>query len=560
MPKLSISKFTQNLIERGLISHEDLNKAILKHEEEAISLDEALVESGLIEKNKLMQIKGKALNVEYVDLSTKIGYEEFARIVPESMSRRYLLICIHKVKHKLVLSMANPLDVFALDDVRLRTGYAVEPVLSYIGDIKKALIQVYGEKSWQDLISKVEEEKISVIKEEVEESEVVIDAPLIRLVDQIIAQAVERKASDIHIEPFEKTLKVRYRIDGILQEVMSLSLDLQPPIVSRVKIMANLNITEKRLPQDGRIMLKIGNKDIDLRVAVIPTIFGEGIVIRILDRKSVLINFEQIGFPPNIEDKFREQIMRTTGIILVTGPTGSGKSTTLYAILNTLNSITRKIITIEDPVEYYLPGINQIQTNPHVGLNFAVGLRAFFRQDPDIMMVGEVRDVETAKVAIEAALTGHLVLSTLHTNDASGAVTRLVEMNVEPFLVTSSINCVLAQRLVRKICPACKIPLDPSPEILKIFNECSISTDKINLAKGTGCPQCNNTGYKGRCGIFELMIMSSELEKLVIQRAPAGRLLEVAKAEGLKTLKEDGLSKVTQGITTLEEVMRVTYA
>jgi len=562
MPKLSITKFTQNLIERGLISYEDLNKAILKHEEEDISLDEALVESELIEKNKLMQIKGEALNVEYVDLSAKIGYEEFARIVPEAMSRRHLLICIHKVKHKLVLAMANPLDVFALDDVRLRTGYAVEAVLSYVGDIKKALIQVYGESSWQDLISKVEEEKISVIKEkeEVGESEVVIDAPLIRLVDQIITQAVERKASDVHIEPFEKTLKVRYRIDGILQEVMSLSIDLQPPIVSRIKIMANLNITEKRLPQDGRIMLKVGNKDIDLRVAVIPAIFGEGIVIRILDRKSVLINFEQIGLPPHIEDNFRQQIMRTTGIILVTGPTGSGKSTTLYAILNTLNAVTRKIITIEDPVEYYLPGINQIQTNPHIGLNFAVGLRAFFRQDPDIMMVGEVRDVETAKVAIEAALTGHLVLSTLHTNDAPGAVTRLVEMNIEPFLVASSINCVLAQRLVRKICPGCKIPIKPYSEILKIFDECSISISNINLAKGTGCPQCNNTGYKGRCGIFELMIMSPELEKLVIQRAPAGKLLELAKAEGLKTLKEDGLIKVSQGITTLEEVMRVTYA
>ncbi|MEW6096194.1 MAG: ATPase, T2SS/T4P/T4SS family [bacterium] len=558
MPKLSISKFTQNLIERELISHEDLNKAILKHEEEAISLEEALVESYLIDKNKLMQIKAEGLNVEYVDLSTKIGYEEFARIVPEPMCRRYNLICINKVKHKLRLAMANPLDVFALDDVRLRTGYEVEAVLSYVGDIKNALIHVYGERSWQDLISKVEEEKISVIREETkEEAEVIIDAPLIRLVDQIITQAVERKASDIHIEPFEKELKVRYRIDGILQEVMSLSIELQPAITSRIKIMANLNITEKRLPQDGRIMLKVGNRDIDLRVAVLTTIFGEEIVIRILDRKAVLINFEQIGFPPDIETKFKQQIMRTTGIILITGPTGSGKSTTLYAILNTLNSPTQKIITIEDPVEYYLPGINQIQTNPKVGLNFAVGLRAFFRQDPDIMMVGEVRDVETAEVAIESALTGHLVLSTLHTNDAPGAITRLIDMNIEPFLVTSAINCVLAQRLVRKICPFCKIAIDPYPEILRIFDEFNISTFNINLAKGTGCSQCNNTGYKGRVGLFELMIMSEELEKLILQRAPAGRLLDVAKKEGLKPLKEQGLLKVIQGVTTLEEVLRV---
>lgn len=559
MPKLSISKFTQNLIEKKLISHEDLNKAILKHEDDGISLEEALIESHLIEKNKLMQVKAEGLNIEYIDLSTQIGYEEFAKIVPEPMSRRYHLICIKKVKYTLHIAMANPLDVFALDDVRLRTGYSVKPVLSYIGDIKNALIQVYGERSWQDLISKVEEEKISVIKDK-EETEVVIDAPLIRLVDQIITQAVERKASDIHIEPFEKILKIRYRIDGILQEVMSLSMELQPSITSRIKIMSELNITEKRLPQDGRIMLKVGNKDIDLRVAILPTIFGEEVVIRILDRKAVLINFEQIGFPPNIDAKFRNQITRTTGIILVTGPTGSGKSTTLYAILNTLNSPTKKIITIEDPVEYHLPGINQVQVNSKVGLNFAVGLRSFFRQDPDIMMVGEIRDVETTNVAIESALTGHLVLSTLHTNDAPGAVTRLIDMNIEPFLVTSAINCVLAQRLVRKICPSCKISIEPYPEILKIFDEFGISTSNINLARGTGCSQCNNTGYKGRLGLFELMIMSEELEKLILQRAPAGKLLEVAKIEGLKTIKEDGLSKVTQGITTLEEILRVTYA
>lgn len=559
MSKLSISKFTQNLIERNLISHEDLNKAILKHEEDAISLEEALIESHLIEKNKLMQVKAEALNVEYVELSTKTGYEEFARLVPEPMSRRYDLLCINKVKHTLHLAMANPLDVFALDDVRLRTGYSVEPVLSYVGDIKNALIQVYGEKSWQDLISKVEEEKISIIKDE-EETEVIIDAPLIRLVDQIITQAVDRKASDIHIEPFEKILKIRYRIDGILQEVMSLSMELQPSITSRIKIMSDLNITEKRLPQDGRIMLKVGNKDIDLRVAILPTIFGENVVIRILDRKSVLINFEQIGFPQDIETKFKMEIMRTTGIILVTGPTGSGKSTTLYAILNTLNSITKKIVTIEDPVEYYLSGINQVQVNPKVGLTFAMGLRSFFRQDPDVMMVGEIRDVETANVAIESALTGHLVLSTLHTNDAPGAITRLIDMNIEPFLVTSAINCVLAQRLVRKICPFCKISIELYPEILKIFDEFNISISNINLAKGTGCSQCNNTGYKGRLGLFELMIMSEELEKLILQRAPAGKLLEMAKTKGLKTIKEDGLSKVTQGITTLEEVLRVTYA
>ncbi len=558
MPKLSISKFTQNLIERNLISHEDLNKAILKHEDDGISLEEALIESHLIEKNKLMQVKAEGLNIEYIDLSTQIGYEEFARIVPEPMSRRYHLICIKKVKHTLHLAMANPLDVFALDDVRLRTGYSVEPVLSYVGD-KNALIQVYGERSWQDLISKVEEEKISVIKDE-EETEVIIDAPLIRLVDQIVTQAVDRKASDIHIEPFEKILKIRYRIDGILQEVMSLSMELQPSITSRIKIMSELNITEKRLPQDGRIMLNVGNKDIDLRVAILPTIFGEEVVIRILDRKAVLINFEQIGFPSDIEPKFRNQITRTTGIILVTGPTGSGKSTTLYAILNTLNSPTKKIITIEDPVEYHLPGINQVQANPKVGLTFAVGLRSFFRQDPDIMMVGEIRDVETANVAIESALTGHLVLSTLHTNDAPGAITRLIDMNIEPFLVTSAINCVLTQRLVRKICPSCKISIEPYPEILKIFDEFGISPSNINLARGTGCLQCNNTGYKGRLGLFELMIMSEELEKLILQRASSGKLLEMAKAEGLKTIKEDGLLKVIQGITTLEEVLRVTYA
>lgn len=559
MAKLSIREFTQKLIEKGLISHENLNKAILKHEEDGISLDEALVEAQLIEKNRLMQIKAECLNVEYIDLDVQSRYEEFARIVPEAMCKRYQLICINKIRQRLILAMSNPLDVFALDDIRLRTGYPVEPMLSYAGDIRKSLVQIYGESSWQELISRAEEEKISVVKESKEETEVVIDTPLIKLVDQIITQAVERKASDIHIEPFEKELKIRYRIDGVLQEVMSLSKELQPSIISRIKIMADLNITEKRLPQDGRIMLKVLNKDIDLRVSILPTVFKEGVVMRILDRKAVLINFDQIGVPSHIEAEFKKQIVRTSGIILVTGPTGSGKSTTLYGVINTLNSPDKKIVTIEDPVEYCLQGINQVQTNPHAGLTFAVGLRSFFRQDPDIMMVGEIRDVETAKIAIESALTGHLVLSTLHTNDAPGAITRLIEMNIEPFLVVSAINCVIAQRLVRRICPFCKASIEPYPEILRIFDEFGVSTGNINLCKGNGCIQCNWTGYKGRCGIFELMVMSDEIEMLALNRASSSELLSAAKKQGLKTLKEDGLIKVTQGMTTLEEILRVTY-
>ncbi|MFH1860019.1 MAG: GspE/PulE family protein, partial [bacterium] len=402
---------------------------------------------------------------------------------------------------------------------------------------------------------------IQIDRKKKEEAPVIIDTPLIRLVDGIIVQAIEKKASDIHIEAFENIMKVRYRIDGIMQEVMNLSKALQPSIISRIKIMSGLNITEKRLPQDGRLNIILKNKAIDMRISVLPTIAGEGVVIRILDRSNITLGLDEIGLTPSITEDFKAAVSLSNGIIMVTGPTGSGKTTTLYAALNTLNAPTKKIVTIEDPVEYYLNGINQVQIRPNIGLTFAAGLRAFFRQDPDIIMVGEIRDFETAQTAIEAALTGHLVLSTLHTNDAVGTITRLIDMGIEPFLIASTLRCVLAQRLIRANCQHCKELINPSNTLLRLIDKMNIPLpDNTQLFKGKGCKFCNKTGYKGRIGIFELLTMSIELEERIVDRSSGTQMMEVAKKYGLKTLLEDGIQKVFNGLTTIEEVFRVAQA
>ncbi|MEK7275640.1 MAG: ATPase, T2SS/T4P/T4SS family, partial [Candidatus Desantisbacteria bacterium] len=414
----------------------------------------------------------------------------------------------------LSLVMSNPLDIFSIDNLRLVSGYEIEPLLGYATDIDLALNQIFGyhelseddseepdtaDKNLQDIASAMSGLDIQIEKKKKEEAPVIIDTPLIRLVDGIIVQAIEKKASDIHIEAFENIMKVRYRIDGIMHEVMKFSKALQPSIISRIKIMSGLNITEKRLPQDGRINVMLKNKAIDMRISILPTIAGEGVVIRILDRSNITRGLDEIGLSLSIAEDFKAAVSQSNGMVMVTGPTGSGKTTTLYAALNTLNAPTKKIVTIEDPVEYYLDGINQVQVRPAIGFTFAAGLRAFFRQDPDIIMVGEIRDFETAQTAIEAALTGHLVMSTLHTNDAVGTVTRLMDMGIEPFLIASTLRCVLAQRLIRSNCSHCKEPVNPSSSLLKLIDKMNISIpDNSQLFKGKGCKVCNKTGYKGR--------------------------------------------------------------
>lgn len=508
-----------------------------------------------------MEARAKKMKVSFVDLSQIKIDKETAAIIPREMADRHKLICIGKLEKKITLAMVDPQDIFALDEVRFRTGFQAESVLASQEDIVKAISAVYGEdKSWVGKLEQFGEGKAELIKDadETKDEEVVIDQPVIIAVNKIITEAVDKKASDIHVEPFENDLLVRYRIDGILHEIMDLPKSIQPALVSRIKIMSNLNIAEKRIPQDGRIHVKIKDRDLDVRVSTLPALQGETVVMRLLDRKRMMVDLNTLGFMGNDLEKFKGLIDHPHGIILVTGPTGSGKSTTLYATLNALNQPHRKIVTIEDPVEYYLRGIIQVQTNARVGLTFAAGLRSFLRQDPDVMMVGEIRDKETATIAIESALTGHLVLSTLHTNDAVGSVTRLVDMGVEPFLISSTMIGALAQRLVRVICPACKEEIKLLPELFEVFKNYDYKEEDIHLMKGKRCPECNNTGYKGRIGIYELLVVTEESRELIIKRVSSNVLLEQAKKEGLETLFEDGLRKVAAGITTYEEICRVT--
>jgi type IV pilus assembly protein PilB len=466
--------------------------------------------------------------------------------------------------------MADPLNVIAIDELRLTTGLEIKPVLSTSEAIHRAIVQYYGIKmavteiiAEEEEFGKIGEEELRNIEtdEDIDVGELrrlVEEAPVVRLVNVIITQAIRDKASDIHIEPLKRELRIRFRIDGVLHNVMSPPKGIQPVLISRVKIMAGMDISERRVPQDGRIQLVVEGKEYDFRVSTYPTIFGEKVVMRILDKSGALIGLNKLGFQPQTQAMLEELIENPYGIILSTGPTGSGKTTTLYSCLNKLNTIEKNIITIEDPIEYQLDGINQIQVNEKAGLVFSVGLRHIVRQDPDIIMVGEIRDRETAEIAINAALTGHLVLSTLHTNDAPGATTRLIDMGIEPYLVASSLIGVLAQRLARTICPHCKESYEASSDALKKFG---VYLDKktVTLYRGSGCERCRRTGYLGRTGIFELMYVSDEIRELVVNKAPANVIKEQARKEGMKTLQEDCIDKVLAGITTIEEAIRIIF-
>ncbi len=552
-------KFTDVLIEKGSLTQEALDKALQAAETRGEPLEKIIVELRLAPKDEVMWARAEELGKIYVDLGNRKIDPDTATIIPEPAARRHHLICIGKVENKITLAMSDPTDILALDDVRIRTGMVPEPVLSFYDDIERALDAVYsgGDNKWQEIVSETGEE-LEVAKEQEElPDEVQVDAPIVRLADLIVTQAIAQKASDIHIEPFEKQVIVRYRVDGMLREVMSPPKALQLALASRFKIMANLNIAEKRIPQDGRIQVTIKRDRYDLRVSVLPTLWGESAVMRILDRKSVMVELDQLGFHPELLEKWKKLVVMPNGVILVTGPTGSGKSTTLYATLNAINAPDTKIVTIEDPVEYNILGINQVQVHPKVGLTFATGLRAFLRQDPDVMMVGEIRDHETAVIAVQSALTGHLVLSTLHTNDSVSAVTRLIDMGVEPFLLASSVQGVMAQRLVRTICKSCKRGVKTVKAIQAKFEEYQIPIGSLQLARGEGCDECAGTGYKGRAGVHELVVMTDEIRRMILDRVSTGDLKQLALEQGLRTLYHDGLMKVAQGVTTLEEVLRV---
>lgn len=553
------------LIDQGLITSQQLKETLkLQKEGNKKRIGEILVEIGAISREELYEILQYVYETEYVDLSNYVIDPEVISLIPEKVALRFKLIPLSKNDYELIIAMANPLDVYAIDFVRDYTKIKrIKSLLAAEDDVLNAITSYYELGEYDDIIEKLGTEII--FKEEEEEEDlkkleaISKEAPIIQLVSMLIVQGVKDRASDIHIEPNEKGLLIRFRVDGILHDIRTLPNTIKSAIISRIKILAKMDIAERRLPQDGRFQVKFGTREVDLRVSTIPTVLGEKVVLRLLDKSKGLIKLEQLGFIPEQLDEFKSIISKSYGIILLTGPTGSGKTTTLYAALNQVNSKDKNIITVEDPVEYKLARINQIQIKPKINLTFANTLRSILRQDPDIIMVGEIRDTETAQIAVQAALTGHLVFSTLHTNDAASALTRLIDMDIETFLISSSVIGVIAQRLVRVICEKCKEKYTPEKNVLSGLNIKDKSNDdgKVKLYRGTGCSFCKNTGYYGRTSIYELIVLDEEIRSLVISKASSNVIKAAAIKKGMKTLKDSGLKKVMQGITTIEEVIRV---
>ncbi|KGG81452.1 type II secretion system protein E [Caloranaerobacter azorensis H53214] len=556
---MSRSKFRlgELLISAGKITEEQLKYTLEEQKKTGKKLGELLVEKGYIKEEEIIEVLEYQLGIPHMDLDKYFIDPEIPKIIPEKLARRHTLIPIKKDGNKLIVAMADPLNIFAIDDIKIATGLEVEPVISTRKDILNSIEQYYGkevaEKAVEDFKKQYNVDDINEIDEEIITQ--INNAPVVRLINSIIRQAVNSRASDIHIEPFENRLRIRFRIDGQLQEVMSPSISTHSAIVTRIKIMGKMNIAEKRIPQDGRVEIDIDGKEIDLRISTMPTVYGEKVVIRLLDRGNFLFNKEQLGFINENLMRFEKIVKNPNGIILVTGPTGSGKTTTLYALLRELNSMDKNIITLEDPVEYKLDGINQVQINNKAGLTFANGLRSILRQDPDIIMVGEIRDEETARLAVRAAITGHLVISTMHTNDAPSTVARLIDMGIEPYLISSSLVGVISQRLVRKICDNCKVSYTPDQIEMKSLN----IDENTRLFRGKGCSQCYNTGYKGRTAIHEIMIIDKEIRRLIDENASNDVLRINSLKNGMVTLRENCKSLVLEGVTTFEELMRVTY-
>ncbi|MHB1326209.1 MAG: GspE/PulE family protein [Thermoleophilia bacterium] len=547
------------LVTKNLITREQLDAGLEKQKDTPKRLGEILVEDGILTQDQLNLALAERLGVESIALDEFEIDSLAATMVPEKLARRYGAMPIKFLdENTLLVAMVDPTNVFAIDDLRMMTGYDVKPAISSAEDVFNQISKIH--RLGDTVAEEVEAEAAFAADTSMDADirDVASAAPIVKLVNSVISQGVDDGASDLHFEPQENMLVVRFRIDGVLHEVMSVPKRMQAGVLSRIKVMADIDIAERRIPQDGRIGLTVGGKPIDIRVASMPTVYGEKIVLRLLDRGSIMLNLSDLGFSERALKRFEMSFRKPYGAILVTGPTGSGKSTTLYATLNVLNSKEKNIITVEDPVEYRLSGINQTQINPKAGLTFASGLRAILRSDPDIVMVGEIRDKETAQIAIEAALTGHLVLSTLHTNDAPGALTRLTEMGIEPFLTASAIECIMAQRLVRKLCTNCKEPYQPTDEALRQngFPQ-EIMGNNATLYRSVGCPRCNKTGYKGRLGIYEVMLVSEAIERLTVERKSADEISRVAQAEGMLSLREDGIDKVIKGITSMEEIARV---
>ncbi|NQT06755.1 MAG: type II secretion system ATPase GspE [Candidatus Omnitrophica bacterium] len=550
-----------SLVDEGIITKEQLTAARREEKKTGLRLRTILVNMGLLTEEDLVLFLSNKLGMPRIELGNYIIDPKILELVPEQLARKHQLVPVLKIGNRLTCAMVDPWNVFALDEIRMKTNLILEPSVATETEINRALNEHYGAKgSMEDIIKSIEDEqpeKGDAGGMSFKSLEGMAEEPaVVKLVNMIIMKAAKEGSSDIHIEPEEMALKTRFRVDGMLHEEAAPPKHLQSAIISRIKIMANLDISERRVPQDGRFDVNIAGKKIDIRVSTVPTIYGENIVMRLLDVSSTLLTLKDMGFTKDILVNYEKLIKRPHGIVLVTGPTGSGKTTTLYASLDKINTVEKNIITIEDPVEYRLAGVRQIQVNAKVDLTFANGLRSILRQDPDVIMVGEIRDHETAEIAIHAALTGHLVFSTLHTNDAPGAVARLIDMGTEPFLVSSSIAGVLAQRLVRKICPNCKTEHTPTKEALKDVG--FDGNEKIKFYSGKGCSKCSNLGYKGRIGIFELLLLDDKIRNLIIAKAPVDEIRNAARASGMHTLLENGMDKIREGATTVEEVLRVT--
>ncbi len=558
-------RIAELLVRGGIVTREQLDKALESEKKNGANLSQELVRLGFTTEHHLTEFLAKQFGIESVDLENLEVQDAIFSLVPPALIQKHQLIPLKLVGSSLTVAMSDPTNLVAINEVKFITGYGVRVVLAGASSITKLLKRRYGAVSYDEVLRKLDDNDMEVIQEEEEVDlqelqKSTMEAPVVTLVNAILADAAKRSASDIHIEPYEKVFRIRFRVDGVLHDIMSPPLRLRNPMISRLKVMAGLDIAERRLTQDGRIKLKMGGgQELDIRVSVLPTLFGEKIVMRLLDKSNLQLDMSKLGFDPQNLKDFKEAIYKPYGMILITGPTGSGKSTTLYSALLELNKPDVNISTAEDPVEYNLMGINQVQVRDEIGLNFASCLRSFLRQDPDIIMVGEIRDLETAQIGVKASLTGHLVLSTLHTNDAPSTVDRLINMGMEPFLLTSSINIILAQRLVRKICSGCREPVEFSPEAL-----IDIGIDPAEISAGfptfhgVGCEACNQTGYKGRLAIYEVMVMQEAMKELILRGASTAELKREAVKLGMSTLRLSAIQKVREGVTTVEETVRVT--
>jgi type IV pilus assembly protein PilB len=553
MQKPKKEKLGQILIKNRIITEEQLDEALERQSETGESLGRVLIDMRMVSEGALTSILARQIGLEYVDLANFDVDISATSLVDAEVARRYTLIPVGFDGDRLMVAMADPTNVFALDDIRIMTGMEIEPLVATKEDIVSAINRYCRTETEVDLST---DEIAGEGKEAGEEAEV-DDAPIVKYVNLLISEAVTDRASDVHIEPMENDVRVRYRIDGVLHEIRKNPKQIHPGVVARIKVMADMNIAEKRLPQDGRASVDIRGKSIDIRVASLPTIYGEKVVLRILDKSASLMSLEELGFSEDIMDHYSRSFHKPYGTIMITGPTGSGKTTTLYATLNVLNSIKQNIITVEDPVEYRLPLINQVQVHYKAGLTFATALRSILRCDPDILMIGEIRDPESAQIAIESALTGHLVLSTLHTNDAPSALTRLLQMGIEPFLIASAVSCVSSQRLARRLCSRCREAYEPEPVFLEKVRFSWDNGQERVLYRPRGCPACNNTGFKGRVGIYEVLEVTEAIEHLVARNAPHVEIAQMARSEGMRPMREEGFIKVKEGLTSIEEVMRV---